>query len=262
MNNKKINNIEGSINLEDKIAPAYINTKNPKWVEVDNLYYSGLIIVNYNREYQDIILKNLIENNINLNISIFYEKQDKYKIIRDLTYHIGTVGADLKDIKENNQEIDVASFAYQDAKYIRKELQVNNEEIYFLYIYLNLFSDDIKELEINLNKIEGICNAMGLSTRRANFREEALFLSTLPSGDNHKDIKNAGKRNILTNGLVSTYPFISSSIFEEEGIFYRKQHIQPVIYFHRPFQTREIQKCKYVYIWNKRCTENHFLQNL
>lgn len=262
MNNKKINNIEGSINLEDKIAPAYINTKNPKWVEVDNLYYSGLIIVNYNREYQDIILKNLIENNINLNISIFYEKQDKYKIIRDLTYHIGTVGADLKDIKENNQEIDVASFAYQDAKYIRKELQVNNEEIYFLYIYLNLFSDDIKELEINLNKIEGICNAMGLSTRRANFREEALFLSTLPIGENHKDIKNAAKRNVLTNGLVSTYPFISSSIFEEEGIFYRKQHIQPVIYFHRPFQARKIQKCKYVYIWNKRCTENHFLQNL
>ena len=81
---------------------------------------------------------------------------------------------------------------------------------------------------------------MGLSTRRANFREEALFLSTLPIGENHKDIKNAAKRNVLTNGLVSTYPFISSSIFEEEGIFYRKQHIQPVIYFHRPFQARKI----------------------
>ena len=27
------------------------------------------------------------------------------------------------------------------------------------------------------------------------------------------------KRNILTSGLISTYPFISSSIFDENGIF-------------------------------------------
>lgn len=222
---KKENLIKGSIKLEDKIAPAYINTKNPKWVEIDNFYYSGLIVVNYNREYQDILLKNLIENNENINISIFYEKQDKYKIIRDLTYHIGTVGADLKDIKENNQEMDIASFAYQDAKYIRKELQINNEEIYFLYMYIIVFSDDIKELETNLNKIEGLCSACGIHTRRANFREEALFLSTLPIAENHKDVKNAAKRNVLTEGLISTYPFISSSIFEEEGIFIRKQYL-------------------------------------
>lgn len=219
------NKIKGTIKLEDEIAPAYINAKNPKWMEIDNLFYSGLIIVNYNREYQDVLFKNLIENNINLNISLFYEKQDKYKIIRDLTYHIGTVGADLKDIKETNQEMDIASFAYQDAKYIRKELQVNNEEIYFLYTYLILFSDNTKDLEVDLNKIEGICNAMGLSTRRANFREESLYLSTLPIFENHKDIKNAARRNVLTEGLVSTYPFLSSTIFEEEGIFYRNKYL-------------------------------------
>ena len=39
----------------------------------------------YYREQTDIILKTLIETNINMNISIFYEKQDSYKIIKDLT---------------------------------------------------------------------------------------------------------------------------------------------------------------------------------
>ena len=37
--------------------------------------------------------------------------------------------------------------------------------------------------------------------------------------ENNNDIKFASRRNILTSGLVSTYPFISSSIFDEEGIF-------------------------------------------
>ena len=37
--------------------------------------------------------------------------------------------------------------------------------------------------------------------------------------ENNNDIKFASRRNVLTSGLVSTYPFISSSIFDEEGIF-------------------------------------------
>ena len=66
--------------------------QNPKYLEIDNLFYSSLLVVNYYREQTDLILKNLIETNINMNISIFYEKQDSYKTIKDLTYHIGNVG--------------------------------------------------------------------------------------------------------------------------------------------------------------------------
>ena len=51
-----------------------------------------------------------------------------------------------------------------------------------------------------------------MQTRRAYFRQEQAFLSCLPLMKNHEDIKEISKRNILTEGLVSTYPFISSSI--------------------------------------------------
>ena len=193
--------------------------QNPKYFEIDNLYYSSLIVVNYYREQTDLLLKNLIETNINMNISIFYEKQDSYKTIKDLTYHIGNVGVELKEANENRQDIDIASYTYNDAKYIRKEIQVNNEELYFLYIYINLYSKDINELEYNLNKIEGISQSKGMQTRRANFRQEECFLAGLPIMENREIIKEAGKRNILTTGLLSTYPFISSTIFDKNGIF-------------------------------------------
>ena len=212
--------IEGGFSKKDKLSPSYINTKNPKNIEIDNMYYSGIIIVNYNRENSDLILKKLIDTNINMNISIFYERQDNYKVIRNLTYHIANVGVDLKDGKTNPTEVDIAAFTYNDAKYIRKEIQVNNEDIYFLYIYIDVFSNNEKELEFILNKIEGILESNGMQTRRANFRQEQVLISCMPFMTNHKDIKPAAKRNILTSGLVSTYPFISSSIFDEDGIFY------------------------------------------
>lgn len=193
--------------------------QNPKYLEIDNLFYSSLLVVNYYREQTDLLLKNLIETNINMNISIFYEKQDSYKTIKDLTYHIGNVGVELKEANQNRQDIDIASYTYNDAKYIRREMQVNNEDLYFLYIYIILYSEEIKELEYNLNKIEGITQSKGMQTRRANFRQEECFLASLPIMENKEIIKESTKRNILTTGLLSTYPFISSSLFDKEGIF-------------------------------------------
>lgn len=177
------------------------------------------MIVNYYREQNDILLKSLIETNINMNISIFYEKQDSYKTIKDLTYHIGNVGVELKESNPNRQDIDIAAFAYNDAKYIRKEIQVNNEDIYFLYIYINVYAEDKKELEYYLNKIEGITQSKGMQTRRTNFRQEENFIACLPIMENPLLLKDAAKRNILTSGLIATYPFLSSTIFDEEGIF-------------------------------------------
>ncbi len=193
--------------------------ENPKFIEIDNLYYGGLIVVNYYREQTDILLKTLIETNINMNISIFYEKQNPYKVIKDLTYHIGNVGVELKETNANRQDIDIAAFAYNDAKYIRREIQVNNEDIYFLYIYIDIYAENQKELEYYLNKIEGITQSKGMQTRRANFRQDDVFYSCLPLAENPINIKDAAKRNILTSGLIATYPFISSTIFDDEGIF-------------------------------------------
>lgn len=218
-NKKNLKFIKGSISEKDIISPSYINMQNPKYIEVDNLFYSGLIVVNYYREQTEIILKSLIETNINMNISIFYEKQDPYKTIKDLTYHIGNVGVEIKDNSENRQDMDIAAFTYNDAKYIRKEIQINNEDIYYLYIYIDLYAEDIKELEYNLNKIEGITQSKGMQTIRANFREEELFLSCLPIMENNIKIKDSARRNILTSGIISTYPFISSTIFDENGVF-------------------------------------------
>ena len=222
-NNKKNNNfISGAFSEKDFISPGYIDFSNPKFVEIDNMFYGGLFVVNYYREQKELLLKNLIETNINMNISIFYEKQDSYKTIKDLTYHIGTVGVDLKEGNQNREDIDLAAFTYNDAKYIRKQMQINNEDLYFLYIYINIFAENEKELEYYLNKIEGLIQSKGMQTRRANFRQEQIFLSTLPTMENNKEIKNVAKRNILTEGLLATYPFVSSSIFDEEGIFIGK----------------------------------------
>lgn len=210
---------KGGFDTKDYIAPSYINVMNPKYLEIDNVYYSTLLVINYSREQNDLILKDIIDTNININVSMFYEKQNTYKVIKDLTYHIGNVGVDLQNYSESRQDIDIAAFTYNDAKYIRKEIQLNNEDLYYIYIYLNIFSQDKKDLEYVLNKVEGILQSKGMQTRRAYFRQEQAYKSCLPIFHNNRDIKSVARRNVLTSGLLATYPFISSSIYDENGIF-------------------------------------------
>lgn len=211
--------IHGIFQFKDNISPSCIQLQNPGLIQIEETYYSTILIVNYYREITDLLLKNIIDSNINMNISMFYEKQDTYKIIRELTYHIGNVGVDLKEKNQNRQDIDLVAFTYNDAKYIRKEMQVNNEELYFLYLYITVFSKDKKELEYLLNKVEGLVQSKGMQNRRAYFRQEQAWISCIPAMQNHVDVKQVTRRNVLTSGLIATYPFISSSLFEEQGIF-------------------------------------------
>lgn len=210
---------KGMITEKDTISPSYINLANPKFIEINGIYYSSLLVVNYNREHSDLLLKDIINTNININISMFYEKEDVYKVIRELTYHIGNVGLEVRTLSRDRQDADIAAFTYNDAKYIRKEIQVNNEDLYYLYMYMNLFSNNKKELEYSINQIEGLCQAKGIITKRAYFRQEDAFIACSPSMENSNLLKEVSRRNVLTSGLVGTYPFISSSIFDENGIF-------------------------------------------
>lgn len=211
--------LKGTKIKKDEIYPTYINLNNPKYIEMQDKYFSTLLIVNYYREQNDLLLKNLIDTNINMNISMFYEKKDSYKMIRELTYHIGNTGVDLESKNQNSQDIELVAYTHNDAKYIRKQMQVNNEELYFLYLYITVFAKDTRELEYLLNKVEGMIQTKGMQSRRAYFRQEQAFLASLPIMLNHEDVKQVARRNILTSGLISTYPFISSSLFDENGIY-------------------------------------------
>jgi type IV secretory pathway VirB4 component len=216
----KTNLIEAGENSEiGEIYPAYVNNTDPKFILIDGMYVASLLVINYNKEMEGGFLDSILSLDIDIELSMFYEKQDSYIVIKDLTYQIGNTGADIKTTNENQLDIDVMSGLYSDAKYIRKQIQLNNEEFYYLYTYIAVYAESEKELEQNLQRIEGISLGIGLQTRRATFRQEQAFFSCLPIMQNNMDIKKVTRRNVLTGGLSSTYPFLSNELCDESGIF-------------------------------------------
>ena len=214
--------MKGTLKEKDKLSPGYISLRNPKYVEIDGKYYSGIFIVDYPREFNDLLLNNILKFNKNIKITYFFEKQDFYNTIKLLTYHIGNTSVDLSDGNKNREDIDLIAFSNNDAKYIRREMQINNEEMYYLYTYILICGKSLNELENDLKEIEELCIANGLDVKRSYFRQEEIFKTLMPFNAQNEIIKKQVRRNILTNGIKSTYPFITSRIVDENGILMGK----------------------------------------
>lgn len=218
-NSSNINIIKhGEISVLDEIFPTCIDFRNPKHIEIDGKYISSLIVVDYSREMEECFLNKIISADIDLQISMFYEKQNSYDVIKELTYNISNTGANLKTSNENQNDIDKLSYTYHDAKYIRKQLQIGEEDFYYLCIYILICSNSEKQLEIDLQKIESIAASVGLRTRRALYRQKQSLLASLPISKNDKELKKLSSRNVLTSGMVATYPFVSNEMYDENGV--------------------------------------------
>ena len=200
--------------------PLYINLTNPQYIEIDGMFFSSLLIINYNRIFQELIFKNILETNENILISIYIEKNNQYKIIKEIARNIGNTTVDLEKINNSRIDIDIAKSSLEDAKYIRKEMQLNNQQLLYFYTYITTYSKNKEELKNQINKIEDILQNSGLKCKKTYFRQEQTILANLPLNKNNNDIKKAVKRNILTDGIKGTYPFITSTIYDEKGILY------------------------------------------
>ena len=200
--------------------PLYINLINPQYIEIDGMFFSSLLIINYNRIFQELIFKNILEINENILISIYIEKNNQYKIIKEIAKNIGNTTVDLEKINNSRIDIDIAKSSLEDAKYIRREMQLNNQQLLYFYTYITTYSKNKEELKNQINKIEEILQNSGLKSKKSYFRQEQTILANLPLNKNNYDIKRAVKRNILTDGIKGTYPFITSTIYDEKGILY------------------------------------------
>ena len=200
--------------------PLYINLINPQYIEIDGMFFSSLLIINYNRIFQELIFKNILEINENILISIYIEKNNQYKIIKEIARNIGNTTVDLEKINNSRIDIDIAKSSLEDAQYIRKEMQLNNQQLLYFYTYITTYSKNKEELKNQINKIEEILQNSGLKSKKSYFRQEQTILANLPLNKNNDDIKKAVKKNILTDGIRGTYPFITSTIYDEKGILY------------------------------------------
>ena len=211
--------LAGSVDIKDILSPSSIDTTNPFYIVVDGIYISTLLVISYPYERPAAWLSDVINYGDGVDVSIYYEPLDKSKIIKEITYMIGETGAKRKAIGENQSDVDIVDTALGHAKYMRQMMNVHNEDPYYIYILVSIYADTLEKLEDRLRAVEGMLAGKDIMTRRADFRHEDGFIACLPIHSITQSLKKSTKRNALTLGVASTYPFVSSEFSDENGVF-------------------------------------------
>ena len=85
-------------------------------------------------------------------------------------------------------------------------------QTYAAYLYM------AKEVEWRVKEMTKLLNSQDIGVTSCMFREEEAFLSSLPLLCLDKKLYERSKRNVLTSGVASCYPFTSYEMSDKDGI--------------------------------------------
>lgn len=204
----------------DKIYPNNIIIKYD-YIQINNMYVASIIISELPKEISMLELNNLIPSDMENTVTIYIKKEDSLNKVKQLTKIIMETNSEIKSINSNQQDIDILKNINKEALELRKKLQVDNEEIYNINIYISLKDISLTNLKIEVNKIISNLYSIGVIAKVANFRHDNVYLSTLPFNNFQNNIlNNQTAINITTSQLSYLMPYVSSNIYNQKGILY------------------------------------------
>ena len=203
---------------KDSIYPSYIDNTDFRYIKLDDKYIASIIIYDFPKYNTFLSIIESIPKDIEYTMAIYIKKQDTYKILKELTYSISTS----KTAKSSQIDIDIITKAKDDANLLRKEIQINNQEIFYINFILTFYSNNSDELLKILKRFQSRLYSKQLYSKIANFRHLDEYILSLPLNRKDSNLLKQNFRNFTTNAICNIFPFYTKTIFDTEGVIFGK----------------------------------------
>jgi len=203
----------------DIIAPDSIDVTHGSYVIMDRMYHAYLLIPSdgYKSQVSAGWLSLLVNAGEGIDLDIFIDRQPKEQFQRKIGQQLRINRSKIKDASDTNTDFDDLDSAIKSGYYLKDGLG-NNEDLYFMNILITVTADSEKELEWRIDELKKLLISQDIEVSHCHFREEQAFLSALPLVSLDKHLFARSKRNILTTGVASCYPFTSFEMCDDNGI--------------------------------------------
>lgn len=216
---KKEKIIEISDNISN-LFPAYIDNTKFNYIKFDDKYSGSIIIIDYPNHISLFELTEAISKNIQYEFSMYIKKQDTQSILKELTYHIASNGTEINTISKNQIDFELINRGKNDAIDLRREIQINNEEIFLVNIIITVYNKDKEQLLNDIKSIKSKFYSKQFISSIANFRHLNSYISTLPLINFEGSLSKSNYRNFTTSSLANTFPLYQSNIIDQNGIIF------------------------------------------
>ncbi len=201
------------------IAPTGIDFTHGRYICIDGLYYAYLLIPSdgYKTHVPAGWLSLMVNAGDGIDLDMFLSRQPKERIIQKVGQQLRINRSRIKDASDTNTDFDDIDSAIRSG-YFLKEGLANNEDFYFMNLLVTVTAPNEEDLEWKVNEMKKLLLSQDMRVSSCHFREEQAFLTALPLVSVEKGLYERSRRNLLTGGAASCYPFTSYEMCDDNGI--------------------------------------------
>ena len=212
---------EEEIRINEFLSPESLDFRHSGYVLINGVYHSYLYVpsAGYKSQVVPGWLSLLVNAGEGIDVDFYLQRQPKDKVQQRLGQQIRINRSKLKDASDTNTDYDDLDSAIRSGYFLKQGL-ANNEDFYYMSLLITVTASSLEELQWRIQEMKKLLISQDMDLRTAYFLQEQGFLSSLPLASLDKKLYRLSRRNVLTSGAASCYPFVSYSICDDNGILF------------------------------------------
>ena len=208
-----------SIGINEFVSPETIDFSHMDYIKIDDLLVTYMYIPSdgYKSHVVAGWLSLLVNAGEGIDVDLFVSKQPKDRVQFKLGQQIRINRSKIKEASDTNTDFDDLEGAIRSGYFLKDGL-ANNEDFYYMNILVTITAKNKIELEWRVNEMKKLLVSQDITIKTCNFYQEQAFRLSLPVMNVEKNLYEKSKRNVLTTGVASCYPFTSFEICDDNGI--------------------------------------------
>lgn len=200
-------------------TPSRMDFSHRRYICIDGVYYAYLLVPSdgYKSQVPAGWLSLLVNAGDGIDLDMFLSRQPKDRIIRKLGQQLRINRSKIKEASDTNTDFDDLDGAIRSGYFLKNGLS-NNEDFYYLNLLITITAGSIDELEWKCAEMKKLLLSQDMDVQPCSCCQEQAFLSSLPLVSLERRLFERSKRNVLTLGAASCYPFTSYELCDNNGI--------------------------------------------
>ena len=212
--------MQTAVPIADLLAPKFLSFMDKRYVRCGGTWSTYYCIASdgYSQLVQAGWLTPFFSACPGVDLNLFLERKEPEEVMNSIRRNMTYAQTDMASVSYASEAMDVSSDAFASTSYIRDGMLAGQD---FCYLMV-LFSISGKDAEETARRAERLCTRAkqsGLKLRSCEFEEEHAFFSGLPLVRPDPSLFEKTKRNVLTEGAASTYPFTAFELHDPGGVY-------------------------------------------
>ena len=210
------------IPVNDFISPARISYMSNKYLVINNTYYAFLYIPfnGYTPYAYTGWLSRYITSYPGVDVDIFLKRLPREQVINGIKTSIGHARASAIDSRDTSDSYEQSLNVLGSAEYLKRGLSMGND-FYNMAIILTVSATSPERVSQIIDELKKDAREDDIAFKENVFRAEETFNMVLPTSSWNDDLYTfkKAKRNVLTEGAASVYPFTTFQLTDKNGLY-------------------------------------------